>query len=446
MAVSIADLESQLNDFDAGKRASALDELLRQVQSGACDCEAQGDHFNLHAHSFYSFNGYGYSPSYLAWAGRKRGLCAMGLVDFDVLDGVDEFLAACRRVGLRAVASLETRVFVPEFADRVINSPGEPGIAYHMGVGFVSGAVADRTLLDRFKSIAGGRTRELVQRVNPYLAPAALDFERDVLPRTPQGNATERHVCAAYDEKAREVFPDKAARIAFWAEKLGMSAESLAACIDDAPTLQGHIRAKTMKAGGVGYVQPNGPDFPSAAEVNAFSKAQGAIPTLAWLDGTTAGEQCLDELLDVMISQGVAAVNIIPDRNWNLKNADEAAKKVKLLNEFVAAVQARDLPIIVGTEMNAYGQPFVDNFDAAPMRPHHAAFLAGANIVHAHTLLQARAGMGYVSDWAGSHFADAKAKNDFFRTLGERVGPGSEGKLDGISASNTPQEILSRLG
>lgn len=445
MAASIADLETQLNDFDPGKRAGALDELLRRAQTGECACEVQGNHFNLHAHSFYSFNGYGYSPSYLAWAGRRRGLCAMGLVDFDVLDGVDEFLAACQRVGLRAVASLETRVFVPEFADRVINSPGEPGIAYHMGVGFVSGRVGDRTLLDRFKAIAGGRTRELVQRVNPYLAPASLDFERDVLPRTPHGNATERHVCAAYDEKARAVFPDTAARIAFWAEKLGMSADVITACIDDAPTLQGHIRAKTMKAGGVGYVQPSGPDFPSAAQVNAFSKAHGAIPTLAWLDGTTAGEQCLDELLDVMLSQGVAAVNIIPDRNWNLKNPDEAAKKVRLLNEFVAAAQARALPIIVGTEMNAYGQPFVDNFDAAPMQPHHAEFLAGVNIVHAHTLLQSKAGMGYVSDWAAVHFTETRAKNGFFRTLGERVAPGTEARLDGISAALTPKEILARL-
>jgi hypothetical protein len=52
----------------------------------------------------------------------------MGIVDFDVLDGVDEFLDACELVGVRGSAGIETRVFLPEFATREINSPGEPGV------------------------------------------------------------------------------------------------------------------------------------------------------------------------------------------------------------------------------------------------------------------------------------------------------------------------------
>ena len=67
----------------------------------------------------------------------------MGIVDFDVLDGVDEFLDACDLVGVRGSAGIETRVFVPEFADREINSPGEPGVCYHMGIGFTSSQVPD---------------------------------------------------------------------------------------------------------------------------------------------------------------------------------------------------------------------------------------------------------------------------------------------------------------
>jgi len=40
---------------------------------------------------------------------------------------VDEFLSACEIAGVRGSAGMETRVFIPEFADREINSPGEPG-------------------------------------------------------------------------------------------------------------------------------------------------------------------------------------------------------------------------------------------------------------------------------------------------------------------------------
>ena len=39
---------------------------------------------------------------------------------------------------LKACVGIESRVFVPEFSDQVINSPGEPGISYHMGLGFTT--------------------------------------------------------------------------------------------------------------------------------------------------------------------------------------------------------------------------------------------------------------------------------------------------------------------
>src|SRR5690554_2059648 len=141
MSEDFAQLENQLNDFDAQKRREALLALLDKVREGAITFPEQTRDFNLHCHTFFSFNGYGYSPSYLAWKGRCEGLYAMGLVDFDVLDGVDEFLEACHLVGMRACAGMETRIFVPEFSTREISSPGEPGIAYHMGVGFPSTAV-----------------------------------------------------------------------------------------------------------------------------------------------------------------------------------------------------------------------------------------------------------------------------------------------------------------
>ena len=107
------------------------------------------DAVNMHCHTFFSYNGYGYSPTALAWLGRREGFQAMGIVDFDVLDGVDEFLDACETVGLRGSAGLETRVYVPEFADREINSPGEPGVCYQMGIGFASSSATGGKLKSR---------------------------------------------------------------------------------------------------------------------------------------------------------------------------------------------------------------------------------------------------------------------------------------------------------
>jgi hypothetical protein len=438
-----AALEAQLNDFDIQRRHEALDALCALAEEGGIALPEAGTRFNMHCHSFYSFNGYGLSPTALAWKGRREGLYAMGIVDFDVLDGVEEFLGACARLGIRACAGLETRVFVEPFATRVINSPGEPGIAYHMGAGFVPGAPAAAGQLAEFKSTANERTRELARRVGQHLDALGLDFDADVAPLTPQGNTTERHLCVALANKARERFPDEASCVAYLAEKLETAPAQVQAVLDDPPALQALIRAKTMKQGGVGYVRPEGPDFPGLGAVCEFARQNGALPTMTWLDGTSEGEGALDELMGVMLEAGVVAANIIPDRNWNI--ADEAARKVKVahLHAFTAKCDEHDLPILVGTEMNAHGQRFVDDFDADPMREVTPSYLRGVHVFYGHTRLQAHAGMGYLSAWAQKHLPGAKAKNDFYEYLGKILDPRKG--LDGIGPENAPESVLATL-
>ncbi|MBX3178634.1 MAG: hypothetical protein KF886_14840 [Candidatus Hydrogenedentes bacterium] len=414
-------LEAQLNDFSAEKREEALDALLDLAADGLIELPEPTRAFNLHCHSFFSFNGYGYSPTALAWIARCKGLSALGIVDFDVVDGVDEFLSACKLLGIRAGAGMETRIFIPEFADRVINSPGEPGICYYMASGLTTSNVSDGALVHELKRISAGRTRNLVERVNTLLDATALDFEADVLPLTPNGNATERHVCAAYDARAKAAFPDPADRAAYWAKKLDTPVEKIAAILDDGPALQGLIRSKTMKSGGVGYVQPDGADFPRMEQVNQFAVESGGFPMHTWLDGLSDGEQAIEELLDLAMGKGAAALNIIPDRNWNIADPAVRAKKVEALHHVVRIASDRNLPVMVGTELNAHGQPFADNFDAPEMAPLFDSFQRGAFILHAHTVLQSVGGMGYLSPWAARHFPGAVERNAWFAKLGAEV-------------------------
>ena len=59
----------------------------------------------------------------LYWKLDGEGLEMGGIVDFDVLDGLEEFWDASRLLDLKGCVGIESRVFVPEFADREINSP-----------------------------------------------------------------------------------------------------------------------------------------------------------------------------------------------------------------------------------------------------------------------------------------------------------------------------------
>jgi hypothetical protein len=434
--------EAALDSFDAGVRAEALARLSEMAARGEVALPQPGDWVNLHCHTFFSYNPYGYSPNKLAWLARRGGLAAAGIVDFDVLDGLEEFLDAGRSLDLRVCVGMETRVYVPEFAETVINSPGEPGISYHMGVGFPTSRLEARLshFLAGLRHTSERRNRELTARVNRYLAPVTLDYDRDVLPLTPAGNATERHICLAYARRAQSVFRSEEELATFWAEKLGAKATALD--LPDGLRLQALIRAKTMKSGGVGYVRPDKGSFARMADTNRFLLDAGAIPTHTWLDGTSEGERRMEELLQVAMSTGVAAINVIPDRNYTPGASDE---KLGNLHRVVELAERLGLIVVAGTEMNSPGQKLVDDFGSSELARLLPVFLKSAHIVYAHSVLQRARGLGYTSMWAKARFPDVRERLEFYRLVGSSLHPAAEEHLEEIGGDPLPRQILEKV-
>ncbi|MFP4028938.1 MAG: hypothetical protein ACLFWL_14200 [Candidatus Brocadiia bacterium] len=429
MAKDAEVLVEQLDSFDAGERRSALEELARRARAGAIERQEPEGWINLHSHTFFSYNGYGYSPSRFAWEAWHRGLEVAGIVDFDVLDGTTEFLEAGRLLGLKTTAGFETRVFIPEYSDRVINSPKEPGVYYLVGTGFATppepGTEAAGTLQD-MKRRAQERNREMMRKINEYLGGVQLDYEEDIVPLTAAGNVTERHMVTAYESKARDVFEEEDQLVPFWADKLGEPESGVRALLDDIPGLKSLIRSKLMKHGGVGYAQPDAGSFPTLEKVNDLTLSCDAVPSGCWLDGTSAGEKDPLEHFGFLRDKGCATITIIPDRNWNVPE-DEREMKVLKLNEAIEAAKELRMPILVGTEMNKYGNRFVDDFSSDALAPHLGTFRRGAHILWGHTLLRMTAGVGYTGEWADAHFRNQTGeKNEFFRRIGAFDYPGEE--------------------
>jgi hypothetical protein len=440
------DLERQLNSFSLQTRLDALGQLIALMHQGVIKPEAEADVANMHCHTFFSFNAYGYSPTALAWLAKRRGFKLVGIVDFDVLDGVEEFLTACDLVGVRGSAGIETRVFIPEFATREINSPGEPGVCYHMGIGFTSGQVPDSAvaILADLRQRAAQRNREMVARINGHMAPATIDYEKDVLPLTPAGNATERHILTAYVRKAESAATNLPE---FWAEKLNLPPEQVAASLADSAKFQNLVRARLMKRGGIGYAQPDTGSFPTMEDFHTLIVQSGALPCFAWLDGTSAGEQAIAELLALLIGKGVVALNIIPDRNWNIADLEVRRQKVQNLYDVVRLADELALPLNIGTEMNSFGQKLVDDFSAPELAPLRQAFLDGAHFIYGHTVLQRTLGLGYQSEWAQTHLPSRRERNEFYTKVGYRVQPGKESwaHLKGLDPRLPPAGILAAL-
>lgn len=443
---AVSDLETRLNDFSPAARAQALSTLEDMVHQGKAALQAVREVANLHCHTFFSFNAYGYSPSGLAWLAKQRGFKLLGIVDFDVLDAVEEFLQACERMEVRGSTGMETRVYIPEFATREINSPGEPGVYYYMGIGFPSSQPPDESapILNAMRHRAEQRNRTMVARINDYLSPVSVDYDREVLPLTPAGNATERHLLTAYIRAAAQRFADPAA---FWAEKLLMTPEQIAGQIGDGPRFQNTVRSKLMKRGGVGYAQPGPDTFPSVEEVNQMVTSCGALPCATWLDGLSAGEQAMPELLSLLIDKGAVALNIVPDRNWNIPDPEIRRVKVNNLYAAVALAEKLDLPLNIGTEMNAPGQKLVDDFDAPDLAPVRQAFLDGAYFIYGHTILQRAIGLGYQSPWAQEHLPTRRERNAFYTRIGRLVPPGEAGlaHLRKLDKQYLPEQLLNRL-
>ncbi|MBT3400152.1 MAG: PHP domain-containing protein [Rhodospirillaceae bacterium] len=375
---------------------------------------------NMHLHSHFSFNAKNWSPTRIAEECAAAGLDAAGMIDFDVLDGLDEFVAAGERLGLRSIVGVETRVFYNEFAAVEIDSPGEPGVHYMDGIGFCNvplpgTAAADG--LQRWRDNAQQRNAELIERINPHVPDIALDYEGQVVPLSPGGCPTERHIIAAYIDQADNVLSGDSLAD-FWFRTLQKSKEEVDTLLADRAMMADVVRSRFAKRGGFGYVQPTPDSFPSMDEFIAWVKACGAIPMESWLDGTSDGERDAEALLDTSVAKGCRALNIVPDRNWNIQCSETKALKVSNLRKIVELADARHLPINIGTEMNKAGLPFVDDLAGPVLSEFAETFHRGAMVLVGHTICGRFSDFGYLSAAAEEGFQTLEKRNAFFASVG----------------------------
>lgn len=423
--ISAVDNEARLSSLDPAQRRAALDELRAAPAPRAAPADGN---VNMHFHSFFSFNSQGFSPSRIAWEATRQGLYAAGLCDFDVLDGLEEFAAAGRALALRTAVHLETRAFLSEYANADISSPGEPGITYIMGAGFAGlpeGDAPPAAGLADLRARARQRNIDLVSRINGHLGDIAIDYDLDVSPLTPAGTATERHIVRAYVNRAADILehPDAVGRR--WAEILDLPFEKVILLMADAPSMEDKVRARLVKRGGIGYEQPSPDTFPTVETFMEWVRSCGAIPTITWLDGTSDGESDPEALLDCMAALGAAAINIIPDRNWNVADPSERDWKRENLRRIVELADARGLPINVGTEMNKSGLPFVDDLAGEVLSAYRRSFIRGAGIMVGHSLLLRYADYSYVGPAAEADFPSVTDRNNFFEAVGA-LGPADD--------------------
>jgi hypothetical protein len=377
------DLLEKLSDFNLLTRKEALLEVKALIQAGKIKkYREQKPWINMHLHTFHSFNYKNWSPSRVVLEAWRTGLKYAGTVDFDTLAGLQETLQAGKLLGEKVTGGFESRVFIKELEDKVINSPKEPGIFYLCGKGFRKPPEEESEegkFFAEIKNTAQARNREVVNKLNGYLKDVTLDYEKEVMPLAPSGNPTERHIILAYLKKSKQVLREKTDE--FWAEILGSEEKKISFKRTEKPQeLQGEIRKKLVKFGGPGYIKAEGESFPPFERVVEMTKKAGGIPVGTWLDGTSEGESEPGRHMEFLKSRGIKIMTIIPERNYNIRDKEEKRLKVSNLNKFMEVCKKMDMPVVCGTEMNKHGQPFVDDFNQPEIAKYLSYFLRSAEI------------------------------------------------------------------
>ncbi len=121
--------------------------------------------------------------------------------------------------------------------------------------------------------------------------------------------------------------------------------------------------------------------------------------------------------------------------------------ELQKLYDVVGLAEQLDLPLNVGTEMNAFGQKLVDDFDAPELAPVRRAFLDGAHFIFGHTVLQRGPGLGYGSAWARTHLPSRRERNKFYTDIGYCVRPGRDSldRLRRLDDHLTPAALLKQV-
>lgn len=433
-----------LDSHIPGRRRQALSDAVSLVAAGHVETRPAGSPPSLWTRTFNS--GGACSPSRLVWEARRQGLAVIGSCDPETLDTLPELYAAGDALGVRAAVSLETRVFAESNTAWERELFGEQRVLRVMAAG-VAGIPAESTETGRrmafLREQSRRRCKAVVAKINSVLSPVAVNFERDVLPLTPYGNAADAHIAAAFAAQARRVFPAASDLAGFWAKALGCRYIEASRLLANHDALSRAIDEKLFVRGGSGYYSPDATSYPGVTQFFRDIAAAGAVPCLCWQDETFSGGAGVEALLDAAIGWGALCVGVKFPVVWSECRPGFAER----LGRMAEAARARSLPLLVGSNMLRDGD-FGEWRDAAELHALREDFLAGAFWLYGHAFLARRAGMGFVSDWASNVFSgDRAAANEFYSEVGRRAEPGAEleGRAAMIGQHMWPDEVVTML-
>jgi len=306
---------------------------------------------NGHIHTPYSFSAFDSLETAFTLA-KQENIAALGINDFFVTDGYEEFHDGCLRNNIFPLFNIEfIGLLKKEQKNGIrINDPNNPGRIYFSGKGLdypLNLGWRNKRRLNKVIRESQNQIREMTARLNNLIRPVnpMYSLSYDVIKRKYAHELVrERHLAKAVRHIAVENFNDEDDQLNF-IETLYGGKKSKAGMADPAK-LENEIRSNLLKAGGAAFVEENKSSFLRLKKLIRIITKAGGIPCYPVLLDDQSGkytefEADTEKLHKSLTSLGIGCIELIPGRNDH-----------SILKTFVEYFDSKGFVITFGTEHN----------------------------------------------------------------------------------------------
>lgn len=324
------------------------DKLIKEMQGSSFPDYRE---VNAHIHTPYSFSAFSDMESIFSMA-REERISILGINDFYVTDGYDEFQKGCIENKIFPLFNIEFIGLLKEEQQKGvrINDPNNPGRIYFTGKGldypFHTGWLQKRMLRKVIRE-SQLQIRAMISKINLLIQAEdpSLTLSYDTI-RNKYAHelVRERHLAKAIKNIAIDNFHTQADQMNFL-ERLYGGKKSKGGLSDPA-ALENEIRSNLLKSGGAAFVEEDEKSFLELKKIIKIITAAGGIPCYPVLLDDPYGK-CTEfesdyELLFASLNKlGIECIELIPGRN------DHA-----ILKNFVEFFHRKGFIITFGTEHN----------------------------------------------------------------------------------------------
>ncbi len=328
------ELQNELRLLNADTPEERLKNLEALIKNEKEHPIVRPEFANNHIHTIYSFSPY--SPTAAIYMARAEGLETAGIMDHDSIGGAEEFRRAGEIAGIGTTCGLECRVSFEEteLAHKRLNNPDQIGVAYMAlhSVPKESFARLHKVFVP-LRERRNARNKKMLAKINELTSPygITLDFENDVLPLSSYndgGSVTERHLLYALSKKIVDV-KGRQNCASFITNEFGipLSEKQLTQLTDENNPHFLYDLLGIMKSMLVEKIYiPATDECMKLSEVVKLADELGAIlcyPYLGDVGESPTGDKkaqkfeddFLDELFQMLSSNGVKAITYMPARN-----------------------------------------------------------------------------------------------------------------------------------